>query len=243
MTEKLTYDASVTYGDVDRREVLLLPRLFKLLQEGAITHANQFGTGTEALIKRGETWVLNRIAVTVERYPGYEEALRLETWSSGIKGFKGYRDFRVYDAQKQLVISASSLWVYVNVVTKSVVRVPRDLAAAFPVCTEGVSHPELEAWEFEPPAAGARVVPVSLRYSDFDVNEHVNNAAYLDLLQTALAAAGGPVQPRHVRLKYAKPIPAKTEQVQVRLEARGEVTRFSIEAGEVVCALGEVSGG
>jgi medium-chain acyl-[acyl-carrier-protein] hydrolase len=239
MSEKLILNATVTYGDVDRREVMLLSRIFKLLQEAAIAHANQFGTGTQAMVTRRESWVLNRIAVTINRYPRPDEVLRVETWSTGIKGFKGFRDFRVYDSREQTILSASSLWLYVSMQSKIIVRVPREVAEGFPVCPEGGWCPELEKLPFEPPIPAARLIPLTLRYSDFDVNEHVNNAAYLDFVQTALAITGRPMSPRRVQLKYAKGIPAEAERVDVRIEPIDATTRFSIEGGGAIFAIGE----
>src|SRR4051812_21466389 len=169
MTEKLVLTTTVDYGDIDRRGVMLLPRIFKLLQEAAIVHANQFDRDASASATRVvEAWVLHRIAVTIDRYPRVNETLRVETWSSGLKGFKGYRDFRVYDAASKPVISASSLWLYVSLNTKSIIRVPRDLAARFPVGHDAVAHPDLEQLSFTAPASGAPAIPVSVRYSDFD---------------------------------------------------------------------------
>jgi medium-chain acyl-[acyl-carrier-protein] hydrolase len=241
MSEKLILNATVTYGDVDRREVMLLSRIFKLLQEAAIAHANQFGTGTQAMVTRRESWVLNRIAVAIERYPRPDEALRVETWSSGIRGFKGFRDFRVYDSREQTILSASSLWLYVSMQSKVIVRVPREVTEGFPVCAEGAWCPELEKLPFEPPTPDARTIPITLRYSDFDVNEHVNNAAYLDFVQTALALTGRSMGPRRVQLKYAKGIPAETEGIDVRIETLATMTRFSIEGGGAIFALGEAA--
>jgi acyl-ACP thioesterase len=239
MTEKLILETSVNYGDVDRAEVMLLGRLFKLLQEVAIRHANQFDTGTRAMAMRGESWVLHRIAVDVERYPRFEERLRVETWSSGIKGFRGFREFRVYDGGGQAVARGSSVWVYVNLKTKAIVRVPAEVAEGFPKVEEGVWCPELAQRKFPSPSARAMNVPVTLRYGDFDVNAHVNNAAYLDLVQTALAASGGPVCPRRIRMNFAKAIPAGTERVEVRVEQTGETVRIAIADGDVVFAVGE----
>ena len=96
MTEELTLNTIVSYGDVDRDEVLLLPGVFKFLQEAAIKHADLFDAGTHAMVSRGESWVLNRMAAAIHRYPRYEESVRVVTWSSGIRAFKGYRDFRVF---------------------------------------------------------------------------------------------------------------------------------------------------
>lgn len=131
MNDTLILDAVVSYWDVDRDQRLRLPAVFKFLQEAAIKHADQFETGTKASAARGESWVLNRLAAAIHRYPQYEEPLRVETWSSGIRVFKGYRDFRVY-CRDELVVSASSLWLYVDLTAKSLVRVPADVATAFP---------------------------------------------------------------------------------------------------------------
>lgn len=241
MTQKFTLNTSVLYGDVDRTEVLLLQGVFKLLQEAAIAHANQFDLGSRAMVTRGESWVLNRMAVAVHRYPRYEEPLRIETWSRGIKGFKGYREFRVYDARNAPVISGSSLWLYVSIRTKSIIRVPAELASTFPKFDGEVFCPELESLEFAPPVPSAsRAVPVAIRYSDVDVNLHVNNTAYLDFLQAALSRAGLPPRPVTLKIKYAKSIPAETDAVTVHLEPRGAGAVFAIGAGDTVFALGEV---
>lgn len=246
MNETFTLTTQVSYRDVDRTEVLSLPGVFRFLQEAAIRHANEFDTGTRAMVTRGETWVLNRMAVNIARYPRFEETLRIETWSSGIKGFKGYRDFRVYDVQERCVIAGSSLWLYVSVKTKTIVRVPREVAAGFPSHAADVFCPGLESLEFAAPDDAAPVWEVALRYSDFDVNEHVNNTAYLELVQTALARAGLSPRPAGVRIKYAKAIPAAVDAVCVRIRAGegdgdgGRVARFSVERDGAVFAVGEV---
>src|SRR5689334_13861624 len=92
---------------------------------------------------------------------------------------------------------------------------------------------------FEAPGVDAVAIPLGLRYSDFDVNEHVNNAAYLDLLQTALARAGRQPRPTRVQLHFAKAIPTDVEGVVVRIAASGATTRFSIEGEKVIFAEGD----
>ena len=241
MSEKLTLTTQVEYGAVDRRERMLLMRIFKLLQDAAIAQANRFGTGSEAAATRGETWVLNRIAAEIERYPRVGESLRVETWSNGIRGFKGLRDFRVYDASGRPIVAATSLWLYVSVAKKSIVRVPAEIAAGFPVGTEGMRFPEIETFEPEAVAENASETQVSLRFSDFDANEHVNNAAYLDLVQTALDRAGQPSYPGRVRMKYSKAIPTGTEAVRVRVMPRGDGASFRVDGEGVVFAQGDVA--
>ncbi|HVU25346.1 MAG TPA: acyl-ACP thioesterase domain-containing protein [Opitutus sp.] len=239
MTEKLVLNSVVSYADVDRDEVLTLRGVFKLLQDAAIAHANQFDAGTRAMLTRGESWVLNRIAVEIARYPRYGEAVRLETWSSGIRGFKGYRDFRAQGADGAVWLRGSSLWLYVNARTKSIMRVPADVAAGFPARAGDVFCPELEKLEFAAPAAEAVRTAVTLRYADFDANAHVNNTAYLDFVQTALAGAGLTARPAGVRVNYAKGIADGATAVNVRTEPVAGGARFSVECDGTVCAAGE----
>lgn len=242
MMEKLVLNGMVSYADVDRDELLTLRGVFKLLQDAAIAHANHLDAGTRAMLTRGESWVLNRIAVEIARYPRFEEAVRVETWSSGIRGFKGYRDFRAFDGGGAPWLRGSSLWLYVNGRTKTIVRVPADVVAGFPVHGAEVYCPELEKREFDAPAATARRTEVTLRYSDFDANAHVNNAAYLDFVQTALVQAGLPARPGGVAMKFAKGIADGATAVKVRVESvAAGGARFSVECDGVDCAVGEVS--
>jgi len=219
VSDSYVLDSVVSYWDVDREQLFTLPGVFKLLQEGAIKHADLHDVGSRMMMERGETWVLNRISAALMRYPRYEERLRLVTWSAGIRGFKGYREFRLY-AGEELVVSASSLWLYLNFQTKTFARVPAELAAGFPERRDDVFHPDLDRLRLDEPAPEAPGCAVSLRYSDLDSNGHVNNTSYLDYLQTALAATGHSVRPSRVELQFLKEIPPSIPAVQLRLEPR-----------------------
>jgi len=241
MNDTLTLNTVVSYWDVDQDEVLLLPGVFKFLQEAAIKHADLFDAGTRAMVSRGESWVLNRMAAAIHRYPRYEEPVRVVTWSSGIRAFKGYRDFRVFCGE-ELVVSASSLWLYVNLRTKSLVRVPEEIAVTFPSRPGAVFRPDLDKLKLVPPDAGsAKTHPVSVRYSDVDGNGHVNNTAYFDYLQTALVKGGFPPRPQNVEIQFLKEISPREATVNVWLEARDQAVAFSLGSPETLFAQGRVS--
>jgi len=241
MNDTLTLNTVVSYWDVDQDEVLLLPGVFKFLQEAAIKHADLFDAGTRAMVSRGESWVLNRMAAAIHRYPRYGEPVRVVTWSSGIRAFKGYRDFRVFCGE-ELVVSASSLWLYVNLRTKSLVRVPEEIAVTFPSRPGAVFRPDLDKLKLVPPDAGsAKTHPVSVRYSDVDGNGHVNNTAYFDYLQTALVKGGFPPRPQNVEIQFLKEISPREATVNVWLEARDQAVAFSLGSPETLFAQGRVS--
>jgi len=240
ISEKFTLDGSVSYWNVDRENLLSLRSLFAFLQEAAIRHGDQSGSGAHAKATRGESWVLHRMAVSVHRYPRYEEALRVCTWSSGIRAFKGYRDFRAY-CGSELVVSGSSVWLYFNIGAKMICRVPREIAAGFPTHPGAVFFPELEKFLLEAPTEGSPGPEISVRYSDFDGNGHVNNTAYFDYLQTALAAGGHSPQPAALQIQFLKEITPATSQVRVSLETRGGTTAFGLGSPSGLFANGLVS--
>lgn len=240
MREEFTLSTTVSYWDVDREERLTLAGVFKFLQEAAIRHADQFDTGARTMQTRGETWVLNRLAAAITRYPHYDETLRIVTWSSGIRAFKGYRDFRVYCGE-EVVVAASSLWLYVNLATKTLTRVPAEVAANFPARAADVFRPDLDKLRLAPPASGARELAVTLRYADFDGNGHVNNTAYFDYLQTALQAGGFAPRPGAVEIQFLKEISPAVGTAKVRLEPRGGSVAFGIVGPAELHAQGAVS--
>jgi acyl-CoA thioesterase FadM len=236
-----TLEATVRFAEVDREQAMTLPALLQLLQEAAIRHADLYGVGAEGLAERGTSWVLNRLAVGIERYPLRDEALRVETWSTGVRGFRGFREFRLF-CGAELLLSASSLWLWIDLRTRTLTRVPEELAAAFPIGGAGRApfRPELEKLRFAAPSAGAAAVPVTVRYSDFDANGHVNNTAFFDYLQTALVRQGRPPHPRRLELQFLREIPLGAESAEVRLEPGAEATAFAIGGVEGAYAQGVV---
>lgn len=239
MSNEYILETAVRFAEVDRDQVMLLPALFQLLQEAAIRHADLYGVGAKGLAERGTSWVLNRLAVEVARYPRRDEALRVETWSTGVRGFRGAREFRLFSGE-ELLLEASSLWLWIDLRTRTLTRVPEGLETQFPVgnVARGVHRPELERSRFAPPPPEAPATAVSVRYSDCDANGHVNNTAYFDYLQTALVRQGHGPHPRRLELQFLREILPTEEAARVRFEAREAGTAFAIAGTEGDCAVG-----
>ncbi|MBI5425136.1 MAG: hypothetical protein HZA32_13750 [Opitutae bacterium] len=240
MSEIFTLESEVSYWDVDRDQRMTLGGVFKLLQEAAIKHADVYGLGAKAMSALGESWVLNRVAAEIARYPRYEEKVTVRTWSAGIRGFRGYRDLRIFCGD-EIVASASTLWLYINLRTKSLARLAPELAERFPVGQAEVFRPDLDKLRIEPPAASAPATEISLRYSDFDGNAHLNNTAYLDCVQTALSRQAMPARPKRVEMQFLKEVSPAVGAVQVALERRADdAAGFAVRSGAELHAQGNV---
>lgn len=240
MDKVYTLDSSVAFWAVDREQRLSLPALFQLFQEAAIKHADLYNVGSAAMLERGESWVLNRLSAQIHRYPAFEEAIRIRTWSTGIRGFRGFRELRLLAGDK-LLASASTHWLYVDMRTKALTRVPAALAQAFPEHHDEVFHPGIEHLKLSTPTEEAKACSLSLRYSDIDSNGHVNNAAYFDYLQTALSRNGLPTAPHKIAVHFLREIPPTLHELTLHTSASETAAQISIGSPDETFALAEMS--
>lgn len=242
MSDEYIFETQVRFAEVDRDQVMLLPALLQVLQEAAIRHADLYGVGAHGLAERGTSWVLNRLAIALTRYPRRDEALRVETWSSGVRGFRGHREFRLFSGAEP-ILAGSSLWLWIDLRTRMLARVPEEIAAQFPLGRAGEAphKPELERLRFAAPATTAPRLPVTVRFSDCDANGHVNNTAFFDYLQTALVREGRPAHPRRIELQFLREIPPAASEVAVRFDPRADETAFAIGGAEGDYAVGVVA--
>ncbi|NNF58178.1 MAG: acyl-ACP thioesterase [Rhodothermaceae bacterium] len=154
-------------------------------QEAAGNHAYAHDVdGGEAA---GWAWVMLRLRLRIHRLPAWRETGRLETWASGYRGALASREVRFLDSRSDVMAEGTSRWAVIDLVRRRPTRLPPALAH-FPV-------PERPApLTDEPPAPKApdsleREVHFTVRHSDLDVNQHVNNVAYLDWALEAVPSA------------------------------------------------------
>ena len=157
------------------------------LQEAAGNHAHHLGFGIAALRRHGHTWMLSRLRVHLRRQPAWRETLTVETWPAGTRGrLIAVREFIVRDAVGAEVLRASSDWLYVDVASRRICRVPENLAPLVPADRPLALPPsDGRTPEIETPSWSV-ILPV--RRSDLDLNEHVNNVHYIEWLFEPLPA-------------------------------------------------------
>jgi len=151
---------------------------WRVLQNAAAEHAAALSAATEELRKSGQTWMLSKMRVDVDRHPVLGEQLSVETWpSTRIKGARAYRDYVIKDAEGAICARASSLWVIVDLASRRPVRIPDAILA---LCIDpGYQIPSLEEGWLAPPVGQIDTASFRACWSDADQNEHVNNVTML----------------------------------------------------------------
>ena len=150
--------------------------LLNLLQDIAEEHASRIGIGVEDIGKKGFAWFAARYHIKIERYPQWREALTMRSWLSGQQKLLALRDFQIVDSDDNIIISASSGWLVIDIETKKPKRPDRSLGE--------VPYPEQRALEttFEglPDIERADIEKTfDPLFSQIDQNNHVNSTAYL----------------------------------------------------------------
>ncbi len=147
--------------------------------------------GIDAAIDADRTWVVRRTALVITRRPVLGDDLEIVTWASGAGARWAERHTSIASVSsggRDAAVEATALWVCMDAAT----RRPARLSARFwemygdAVAGRSVSarltHPD-------PPdglGASADSRPWTLRVSDIDVFDHVNNAATWSALDDEL---------------------------------------------------------
>ena len=144
-------------------------------------HSDTRGFGMNYLNSIGKTWVLSRLAIEVLEMPKSYERLQVETWVESAMRYFTKRNFAVRDSAGRYFAYGRSVWAMINTDD----RQPADLftvrdgllkeyvEADKPCPIEGCSRAKIddnaEVWR-----------TVEMRYSDIDINGHVNSVKYIE---------------------------------------------------------------
>jgi acyl-ACP thioesterase len=168
----------ITSYHVDFKQRLTPVSLLYFLQESAWKHAQSRGFGWHDLAREQEFWILAKVRLIIRRMPEWRETIRLETWGKQPELLTAFRDFELFDNQKTSVISATSSWHILNMQNHKPVSMESFLGK-FPIDPRRHAieqKPEKIKWATAPAATGKLF---TVKPSDIDMNQHVNNARYV----------------------------------------------------------------
>lgn len=171
-------------GHVDRFRRLRTSALFILFQRMSGAHTEALGMGRGRTADRGLLWVVARQHALVGRMPEYGERVLLRTWPGRMMRvlFPAYYELLAHDGET--LVRASAVWALMD---------RRTRATAFPE-EYGIEVEGVETGRELPylTRIGPRPTPNSFDFtvpnSYVDLNEHMNNARYFDMVEDRLPA-------------------------------------------------------
>jgi len=172
-------------SDVDAFQHLRLSVLFRFLQEISIAHTEALGAGRDKTLDKGALWVISRMAVKQERPIEYDEHVVLESWPGETMHFIFPRYYRIRSEDTgETLLQGSGLWSLIWKEDRSIV-IPSDLGVEIPGDDRPDQFPMPGA--LDPPDL-TEEFPRVVRFTDIDLNGHVNNTRYMDWLDDLYGA-------------------------------------------------------
>lgn len=237
-SQKIKFNHTVNYNEVDQNLTLRLDSLFGYLQFAAVNHSEMVGAGTEFLKQLGYTWVLGKIQIILDHMPRLGDPLEIFTWSLGAKGFVATRDFELCHNGLNFA-KATSIWYFIDINKRRPLKVPAHIIEKYNSLNLEPNFPLLHKKKFVFDGNIDFLDNISLRYSDFDSNLHVNNTAYFNYLQTALFNFKTKLPfIETIACQFIKEIPNTCKNVEVIISENSDSGKFKIKSETDFC-IGE----
>lgn len=182
--QKWTEEYQVYWHDVDLKGKMSFAALSRYLQDVAWRGAESVDFGFKKVSELNLHWVLVRQLVKMKKMPNWGDNIKIETWPRGVDGLWAFRDYQVKSNTDDILGGVSSAWMLIDADT----RRPQKLEVLKGVLPEKILASVIEE------SAGKILFNDSeklidtrqVRYSEMDMNGHVNNSKYVDWIMDAL---------------------------------------------------------
>lgn len=172
----------VDYGDADYFKRLKLSYLFNYFQNIAGLHSEITNLGIGKLQNEyGVAWVMIRMMLDINRMPGINEDISIETWPVSPKKMMIERNFIVRDMDGNILVSAISSWVILDLQKRQMVKIDSMIPQQHPEFIESKAI-DRKFEKLKPAGELHSVYKKYVGFSDLDINGHVNNVKYIDYI-------------------------------------------------------------
>lgn len=176
---ELTYQEKILTEHCDPKKDLRLSSLLRLVQEASIRSVEELGYPREKTLDRGILWVVGKQRFEISRLPVYDEEIQVLTYPGKKMHLFFERHTFLSDKQGNPLVKCNAIWALIDMNKRSIVN-----PSAY-----GIDIPE-DHFEGELPfPAGFRMekegegATIEAKWSVCDLNGHLNNAAYLDIVE------------------------------------------------------------
>lgn len=173
---------TLTDMEVDCFGKLKLSTLLYYAQEVAGKHCVLLGADYDTLAKKNLFWAVIRHRVQITRLPGKNETITVQTWPMPTTRTAYPRSTVAYDEAGNECFRGISLWVLMDAESRAMVLPGKSGVTVSGMLTGNeLATPGSMALQ-----AAGQTMKRTVRYTDLDVNGHMNNCRYLDWVDDTL---------------------------------------------------------
>lgn len=174
-------------------------------------------------------WVVRRTVIEMHRHARFREVLDLATFCSGTGSRWAERRISMRGDQGAH-IEAATIWVHVDLESGRPLPVDAQFDEIYAPTARGrqVTSKLQHVTTVPPDAVSA---PWRVRFSDFDLFSHVNNAASWAMVEEELATRDDLKPPYRAELEYRAPVARHDEVVLWRADGPGRLDLWAMPAG------------
>lgn len=162
----------------DFRGKATLPMIGGFMLQAATKHAGERGFGYSEMTEFKRAWVLSRMAIELDEYPSNDTTFTIQTWVAAVNKLFTERYFAFVDESGKNIGYAKSIWACINLDT----RRPENVLGLEGL-TDYITEKDcpIEAWKkMRPIEDDSFVGQFDVKYSDIDINKHLNSMKYIE---------------------------------------------------------------
>lgn len=212
--------------EVDKYGRLSIPMLVRLLLYVSKQQTNQL-ENSQLVSQQQLAWFIVQHDLTIYQLPRVHDTVMIETEALAYNKFFTYRRFKVVKGQTILVETLMKFAI-VNMETRKLARIAPEYIAGYQAepatCLPKLTKVErIETFE--------AMTEYTIGYTDIDMNQHVNNAVYLEWIWNSLPQEYHVKQPKQIAIVYENE--AQAGKVQHYFQTCHNSTQHLIKTSDV----------
>jgi acyl-ACP thioesterase len=146
--------------------------------QAATRHAEERGFGYSAMTQRNRGWVLSRLVIEMHSYPVNDRQIGVRTWFPEVNKLFTERCYALSDSAGNHIGDARSLWAAIDMETRKPTNIQE--LDGFTEFIHQVPSPIEQVRKIAPIKDGRTVASFEVKYSDLDINRHLNSLKYVE---------------------------------------------------------------
>ncbi|MCU9533629.1 acyl-ACP thioesterase domain-containing protein [Streptococcus sp. CSL10205-OR2] len=204
MGKKYKVSLRVPFYDVDINYNMKLSHLLARCLYISGLQSKELGVSDQRIFKEYRlVWVITDYDISINRLPSYNEQITIETEAISYNHYYCYRQFKIFDASSQLLLTIMASFVLIDYDTRKLRSVMDEIVAPYESSKtkkrlKGPKYLSLEE---------ARETNLPITFFDYDLNGHITNSQYLNWFYDGLSFDFlKEYSPKQINLRYLKEI-------------------------------------